>query len=267
MKKRQYIFFVLLLSAAIASGIWLYTLYQKDQIAKSEYQQAVQHAEEMYFLGLEQFNNKDYFHAADSFNEAKEYNIQQSDLYFQICTGYRLVQSKEYEYGIKALKKALEMDCPSDMRQLVEKWISYAEKAQERYETENEKLFFENLASSLPYVGLSEEYIGMTALGKPSSTVRHNYEMISGEQYKANLYDFMQGGKVIFTARCVKGKVYQVFDHRTDPWVPSKPSASKPKNDDPYNAKDFWDPEDFYEWYKDDFDGFEDAEEYWEMHS
>ena len=35
---------------------------------------------------------------------------------------------------------------------------------------------------------------------------------------------------------------------------------------DPYNAKDFRDEEDFYDWYFDDFYDFEDAEDYWRDH-
>ncbi len=35
---------------------------------------------------------------------------------------------------------------------------------------------------------------------------------------------------------------------------------------DPYNAKDFRDEEDFYDWYYDDFYDFEDAEDYWREH-
>ena len=35
---------------------------------------------------------------------------------------------------------------------------------------------------------------------------------------------------------------------------------------DPYNAADFRDEEDFYDWYYDDFYDFEDAEDYWREH-
>lgn len=45
----------------------------------------------------------------------------------------------------------------------------------------------------------------------------------------------------------------------------SKSSGSK-STGDPYHAKDYMHPEDFYEFYYDDFWDYEEAEEYWEKH-
>ena len=49
----------------------------------------------------------------------------------------------------------------------------------------------------------------------------------------------------------------------------SKSSSSKKstKNDDPYDAKSYAHPDDFYYDYPDDFWDYEDAEEYWEDHN
>ena len=81
-------------------------------------------------------------------------------------------------------------------------------------------------------------------------------------------YDFVSGGRVIFTARCVRGKVTEVWDNRNDePYVPSY-RPSKPKDDtieeDPYNAKDYSNEEDFYYDNYDDFFDYYDAEAYWQ---
>lgn len=46
--------------------------------------------------------------------------------------------------------------------------------------------------------------------------------------------------------------------------VPTKKTTPKPEKDDPYNAKDYVDPDDFYYDNYDDFWDFEDAEDYWE---
>ena len=126
------------------------------------------------------------------------------------------------------------------------------------------------LSKSLPYVGMSERDISKTSLGSPSATVRHNYEMVSGEQVLANLYDYTKNGYVIFTARCVNGKVTDVWDHRSSPYKQSSGTSSKndsgkeKKSDGKYPASDYVHPDDFYYDYYDDFYDYEDAEDYWE---
>ncbi len=123
---------------------------------------------------------------------------------------------------------------------------------------------------SLPYVGMSERDISRTSLGSPSATIRHNYEMVSGEQVLANLYDYTKNGYVIFTARCVNGKVTDVWDHRSSPYKQSSGTSSKndsgkeKKSDGKYPASDYVHPDDFYYDYYDDFYDYEDAEDYWE---
>lgn len=116
---------------------------------------------------------------------------------------------------------------------------------------------------------MSESEISNTSLGKPSSEIRHNNEMISGKIYTANLYDFYSGSNIVFTARCVRGKVTQVWDKRDAPVTPYIPKEKPKKEDDgdPYNAKDYYDAEDFYEDNYDDFYDYEDAEDYYNEHN
>ena len=156
------------------------------------------------------------------------------------------------------------------MRKQAESLLKKVKREEELYDAEQARQYKENLAKSLPYVGMPESYISDTALGKPSSTVRHNYEMVSGEQILANLYDYTRGGKVIFTARCVNGTVTQVWDHRDSPYKPSSGSSSKKesgkekKTGNEFPASDYAHPDDFYYDYYDDFYDYEDAEDYWE---
>ncbi|MCR5088709.1 MAG: hypothetical protein K6C08_04255 [Oscillospiraceae bacterium] len=44
-------------------------------------------------------------------------------------------------------------------------------------------------------------------------------------------------------------------------------SSSAVRASDPYHASDYAHPEDFYDWYYDDFYDYEEAEEYWEAHA
>ncbi len=136
----------------------------------------------------------------------------------------------------------------------------------------------ESTTPSVPYVGMPESKINSTSLGRASSEVRHNNEMIGGQVYVANLYDFKRNGVTIFTARCVQGKVIQVWDDRdrvtSSSSGTSSGSSSKSKStsseadtpSDPYNVYDYDDPDDFYYDNYDDFDGYEDAEDYWYDH-
>lgn len=125
----------------------------------------------------------------------------------------------------------------------------------------------------LPYVGMSEDKINSTELGPAYRVVRHNYECIGGNQYLANIYDFKDElGIVIFSARCVRGEVTEVWDTRDailtygqDRYTYSRSTSTTKTTTkyDPYNAKDFYDAEDFYDEHYDDFFDFEDAEDYW----
>lgn len=125
---------------------------------------------------------------------------------------------------------------------------------------------------AVPYVGMSESQISNTSLGAPSSKVRHNRQVKNGQQYTANLYDYYKDGALIFTARCVQGKVIQVWDKRDNPVQPYKKSASSKSNSsksskkDEYNAKDYQNADDFYYDHYDDFYDYEEAEDYYNEH-
>ena len=153
--------------------------------------------------------------------------------------------------------------------------LTQVQKEHKAYDEQQEKLYLQSLSKSLPYIGMSEKYIDKTALGKPSSTVRHNREMVNGQSLVANLYDYTRNGYVIYTARCVNGEVTDIFDHQDDPYKQSsgsnsssssKKSSSSTKKSDPFHASDYAHPDDFYYDYYDDFWDYEDAEDYWEAH-
>lgn len=118
-----------------------------------------------------------------------------------------------------------------------------------------------------PFVGMDESRVFHTSLGQPDSKVRHNNECIGGLQYKANLYDFKKNGKVIFTARCVRGKVTNIWDKRdTEPSTRYTTKKTTSTKSDPYDVNDYYFPEDFYYDHYDDFFDYEDAEDYFYDH-
>ena len=156
----------------------------------------------------------------------------------------------------------------------IDSFIHTVEKEYDAYLTqkweEKQKAYEEKVTSGVPFVGMAEKDIGRTTLGEPDPKIRHNKEVMNGEQYTANLYDFYKDSGKVFSARCIQGEVTQVWDYRENPIFPSveKPTSNNVKEDaDPYNASDYSDPEDFYYDYYDDFWDFEDAEDYWNEHS
>lgn len=140
-------------------------------------------------------------------------------------------------------------------------YVAYEMEEKRKAEEEKRKKLKE---SGIPYVGMSEKLISETSLGKPRTTVRHNYEHQSGRVYMANLYDFPAQGRCTFTARCVNGRVTEIFDGRDKGGVDPKylySSGSKSTASSEYATA-----EDLYEDRPDDFDSLEEAEEYFDDH-
>lgn len=128
----------------------------------------------------------------------------------------------------------------------------------------------ERLKSSPPYVGMSESDIGKTLLGE-KYTKSFDHIDIDGMSVQITEYNFKNDeGGIIFIAKCRNDKVISVLDFRDRPLYrinykslfPKKSTSDK----DDYNAKDYDDPEDFYDDNYDDFGDYEDAEDYYYEH-
>ena len=136
-----------------------------------------------------------------------------------------------------------------------------------------------------PYVGMSESKIDTTDLGVHTKYIEHfNKECISGEFYSASMYYWYSGGNCIYSARCVKGKVYNVWDNRdlqlsngvmdhSGSSTSSSSSSKKKKNQesttefdpDDHDIEQYYlDYEDEFEDIDDAYDDFEDNPEYWD---
>ncbi len=181
----------------------------------------------------------------------------------------------------------------TELEQFQEKILEEYEIYRAEKEEEEAAAYEEDIKNGVPYVDMPESRIADTSLGAPSATVRHNNEVTGGEVYQANLYDFEKDGVTYFTARCVQGVVTQVWDDRdrlnssdsnssenqsgssgSGGRVLNGSSSSNSKTDsnldddnqkeDQYNVYDYDDPEEFYYDNYDDFDGYEDAETYWD---
>lgn len=214
--------------------------------------------------------------AEEKFDEAEEQlkRIENSD-YKDTTALLLLCQAhKDYSEGYpsgahSAMKKAVFRDQTPEAGKRIDQFRQAVEAAYKQYNTELEarrkKEYSEMIARGVPFVGMPESEIKHTSLGVPSDKVRHNSELKNGKQCIANLYDFYQGQNRIFTARCVQGKVTEVWDYRNDPirsYVPAKSAAYSREPD----VSRFKNPEDFYDWYWDDFFDYYDAEDYYYEH-
>lgn len=231
--------------------------------------------EEIYARAEGLIDNESYDKALAKLKIIEEKNLKDSTALINLCNAHILYREgnipaayfelydAEFNYQTdKALKKI------NDFKKTVE--IEYDDCLVEAANARAEE-YRQKVKNGVPFVGMRECDIANTILGSPSPIVRHNSEMINGKVHEANLYDFKSGSTIIFTARCVQQRVTEVWDKRDNPERTYTPSTSykkqsKDDDDDPYNAKDYYDAEDFYDDNYDDFYDYEEAEEYYDEH-
>ena len=123
--------------------------------------------------------------------------------------------------------------------------------------------------SSIPYEG---EYVtssmtrNWTVLLSDYS-YRYRSGIHKGERVSSTQYKYVNGGYTYYIF--VDNKTHKVIEvnkqsNSTPKSTPKPTTRPTTSNNDPYNAKDYAHPDDFYYDYYDDFWDYEDAEEYWE---
>ncbi len=273
-KKKKHGIRTVLLVAAAAAIVYGGIAYKQFNDRQQELV-AIAYAEESYLKAQKEFAAGNYTEARKAFYEAKKKSIGDSEAWYWLSSGLEDAEKKSYSSAKRDIQKAIDMAESDNLKKQAESLLLKVKRQEELYEAEQlkrqkeeEKEARERLAKSLPYVGMSEADIANTVLGAPSATVRHNYQVVNGDQVLANLYDYTRNGYVIFTARCVNGKVTQVWDDRDSPYKQSSGTGKKTdkekKTGSQYPASDYYHPDDFYYDYYDDFYDYEDAEDYWE---
>ena len=118
---------------------------------------------------------------------------------------------------------------------------------------------------SVPYIGMYVSYVpsNWTWQGTDNLTVKD----AAGNGIRTIKYRYDAPPKiyVIWVSESTNNVVKVSV---TDPTASSnrKSSTNKKSSSDPYQAKDYAHPDDFYYDYRDDFWDYEDAEDYWERH-
>lgn len=174
-----------------------------------------------------------------------------------ISTNY----SGEFCEEMKAFKESFNLE--------YDEYLAEKERLEKENKAKEKKEEAARIRRSVPYVGMSEDYIAKTILGDNFEVIR-SFKMVDGLREDFNVYRFKRGSSIVFVASCLKGRVVSVNDYRADPWKTEDYtfswSSEKTNDDDPYNAKDYYDPEDFYEDNYDDFWDYEEAEDYYYEH-
>lgn len=141
-----------------------------------------------------------------------------------------------------------------------------ARKAEEYEKTVAERKEREQLTarrSAKPFVGMSEDCINITKLGR-SAYFSEGKQFFDGQMVAYKLYRWKNSnGKIIFTANVMCGEVQSVTDLSASHYSGGASTTDK----DEYNASDYSNIDDFYDDYYDDFPDFESAEGYWQEHN
>lgn len=214
--KRDKKFAVLLSAISIMIGMLILGDRISNEIA----------ARRVYKDALNLVHQGDYIAAGDSLNVFIGYMAYQKTGIYQKATALRLFaeaeNAKEQQQYIDANQcfNRLEVDyLEENLREIYmndKPGIEAEAKIMEELERiKEEKAEAEKLASNPPFMGMSERDIDNTVLGKAKLRGR-NLECINGNQYTANIYDYYSRGKVIYTVRCVRGSVYNMWDARNE---------------------------------------------------
>ena len=215
------------------------------------------------FIGCTNLQARYYYHRAQTLIDLELYD----EAYYQLAHLRKIKEKyKVVYYSYDEINSLIQMTLDKDKEQ------------------DEEERILSSLKGSPPHVGLNEKYIDKTMYGSPSSDIRHDTEIIDGIEYTTNIYDFIENDEVVLTVRCANNEVIEVIDYTkstsTSTSINQKENSSKKSqsssqsrysnqskstsNKDRYNVYDYDNPEDFYEDNYDDFDGYDDAETYWE---
>jgi hypothetical protein len=170
----------------------------------------------------------------------------------QYVDAYNTLNEATFKHLSRAQKKSVD----NFKNELKTEFDAYTEWEQREYDRK--------LALGLPFVGMAESEIRNTSLGQPSDYVHESTAMVDGKAYYSYTYYFLKDGKLIYSARCVQGKVVEIRDDRNKKTGSSRPKTGTSSSEP--SVEGFSHPEDFYEYYWEDFFEYADAEDYYYEH-
>ncbi len=218
-----------------------------------------------YQQAVELFRQGKYEQADELFGKL-DYNYAHVKEYSTLCDAHRYYDKGDmnmakfsldwYTYSFLSEEEKRDLET---FRSAVERGYA-AYKANE--EREDRRKLEERIRTEPPFYGMSESRINDTILGRytklETTTVNDGREV-----WEVHIFRWMTGDKTLYYASCEKGSVVRVHDYRDHP----KPPADTGVDISPYPDVSFFsNPEDFYYFYADDFDGYQDAEDFYYEH-
>ncbi len=217
---------------------------------------------------------EEYSQAINLLSSIKDTGYKDTEALLQLCDAHKLYdagnildayyslnrtqfkyQSESQQAKIESFREILKKDyepIADANRAQVEKW---------------NREYLNKIKNGVPFVGMPDEYINDTSLGEGTYDGEERYLNKNGKLKKAWRYKFYNNGKCVFIALCDGGYVVEVRDYRvseSSSYVPKNNSGSRYDNSP--SVEGFSNPEDFYDWYYDDFFDYEEAEDYYYSH-
>lgn len=237
-------------------------------------------ASERYEKSMALISSGDYKQASELLEKIKKKNYKDAEGLFLLCEAHLEYEERLIWLAQNKLKEArrwyqthIYFDPPEDINSFMT-FLEKDESAARAAAAERERQVLEyKIKNGVPFEGMPESRIGDTILGKPSDNVekRRRWQYINSNlrvEYYEYVYSFYnKNGYLVFEAVCVGGNVRRVNDYRKNPVAPFDPSKYRGKiYDNSPSVDGFSNPEDFYDWYYDDFFDYEEAEDYYYSH-
>ena len=254
--------------------------YTKEDYAKSVQQEAGRLltlvGQEGFELGLRHYWIANYTQAAVDFGIAADGSVPEAMGWKLLCEGMVLCGKQQYGEAHNTITRAKYYAQTEELK-------TECENARETIAAQRavwEEKFVESLKTREPYKGLEEKYVMQTYIALNYHCRVNEYAGTRKDHPEGiwyNSYRFYSGSDMVYYVSCTNGKVDFVSDKREEVKQQREAAAKKAAgsgstkkkksgSSDPFHASDFAHPEDFYDWYMDDFWDYEDAEDYWEAH-
>lgn len=255
-----------------------------------------------YNEAISMIQNGSYEEALDGLEKVNQNVIDRDDFYWDVKLGsleecykntvYLYAYAKaQLEYNSETKYMAIVNDClelipesydgelseeintfKGNFKPQYDEYLAQKEREAEAAKAEQqkyEKEYVAGLKNKIPYKGMREKYINLTAAGNANKHTGDKYYWYSDNGKDMVLCVVCEDGVVTDVTKYYE-KVYWTSNGMPKFWAvrqtPSKKSSSTKKKDDPYNVGDYSDAEDFYEDNYDDFDDYDEAEEYYDSH-
>lgn len=210
-----------------------------------------------------------YSDAEAYLKENGNYSERRTNTLINLCRAHTFYNkgnlSSAYSYVDDIPSKDFQKLLPQAERDFCNKVMH--EYRESKYAKEKEKSY------DMPYIGMWEGFINNSLLGKPGKVKTNQYHM-NRVSHVEKTYTFYKNGTIIYVVKCLDGRVSEISDLRyrldssgsssghSSGYSGSSSGSLVPSPDTKY----FVDPEDFYDYYYDDFLDYEEAEDYYYSH-